>query len=100
MIHAGGGVSVRAGYDSSTDGTSDMLVRRYGSRIKLLRMPRHSGVSAARNAGFREAAGELLAYLDSDDLWLPGKLAAELAAFDCFPDADVIISDSIGFHEG
>ncbi len=100
LIQDGERVEVIVVDDDSTDGTSDMLARRYGSRIKLLRMSRHSGVSAARNVGFREAAGELLAYLDSDDLWLPGKLEAELAAFEHFPDADVVISDSIGFHEG
>jgi glycosyltransferase involved in cell wall biosynthesis len=77
-----------------------MLERHYEKRIKLLRMPQQSGVSAARNAGIRMATGELLAFLDSDDLWLAGKLDAEMAVFERFRHAEVIISDSIGFLEG
>ncbi|MCI0423565.1 MAG: glycosyltransferase, partial [Acidobacteria bacterium] len=64
--------------DGSTDDTANMLTRNFGSRIYLLRLPSRRGVGAARNAGVRLASGELLAFLDSDDLWLPGKLDAEL----------------------
>ena len=86
--------------DGSTDDTANILTRRLGSCIHLLRLPNRRGVGAARNAGIRIAKGELLAFLDSDDLWLPGKLDAELSVFERFPDADAVVSDSLCFVEG
>lgn len=86
--------------DGSTDDTANMLTRNFGSRIHLLRLPSRRGVGAARNAGVRLASGELLAFLDSDDLWLPGKLDAELRVLEQFPDAEAVVSDSLRFVEG
>jgi glycosyltransferase involved in cell wall biosynthesis len=86
--------------DGSTDETANLLTRNFGSRIRLLRLPKRGGVSAARNAGVRLATGELLAFLDSDDLWLPGKLEAELRALERFPDAEAVVSDSLLFVGG
>jgi glycosyltransferase involved in cell wall biosynthesis len=100
LVQSAGRVEAIVVDDGSTDDTAGMLARRYGSRIRLLRMPRRLGVGAARNAGVRVASGELLAFLDSDDLWLPGKLDAELRAFERFPDAEALVSDSLNFSEG
>jgi glycosyltransferase involved in cell wall biosynthesis len=86
--------------DGSTDETADILTRSFGSRIHLLRLANRRGVGAARNAGIHIASGELLAFLDSDDLWLPGKLEAELRVFEQFPDAEAVVSDSLCFVEG
>jgi glycosyltransferase involved in cell wall biosynthesis len=86
--------------DGSTDDTANMLTRNFGSRIYLLRLASRRGVGAARNAGIRLASGELLAFLDSDDLWLPGKLDAELRVLEQFPDAEAVVSDSLCFVEG
>lgn len=83
--------------DGSNDDTVNMLTRNFGARIKLLRQPCRQGVSAARNAGARLASGELLGFLDSDDLWLPGKLDAELQVLARFPDAEALVSDSLRF---
>jgi glycosyltransferase involved in cell wall biosynthesis len=80
--------------DGSTDGTAEAIEREFGKSVKLLRMATRSGVGAARNEGVRQATGDLLAFLDSDDLWLPGKLKAELDVVDRFPDAEAIVSDS------
>ena len=71
--------------DGSTDAT-DAVLAAYGDRIRLLRQ-KNRGVSAARNAGIRAAAGELIAFLDSDDLWLPAKLGRQVAFFQQHPDA-------------
>ncbi len=65
--------------DGSTDATAEVLAR-YGDRIRTLRQP-NLGVSAARNAGIAAAQGDYLAFLDSDDLWLPRKLERQMARF-------------------
>ena len=86
--------------DASTDETANVLAEVFGSRIKVLTMPHRHGAGAARNAGVRLATGELLAFLDDDDLWLPGKLDAELRVFESFPDADAVVSDGLTFTQG
>ena len=67
--------------DGSTDGTADALARAFGDRIHVERLPRNQGRSTARNVGWEIARGEFVAFLDSDDLWLPGKLARQMPAF-------------------
>jgi glycosyltransferase involved in cell wall biosynthesis len=69
--------------DGSTDETPSALAR-YGDRIRVLRQT-NQGVSAARNAGIAVARGELLAFLDSDDAWLPRKLELQSARIDADP---------------
>ncbi|HTS19487.1 MAG TPA: glycosyltransferase family A protein [Verrucomicrobiae bacterium] len=59
--------------DGSTDGTPEVL-RAYGSKIRVIRQE-NQGPEVARDRGIREAAGEYIALLDSDDLWLPQALA-------------------------
>jgi glycosyltransferase involved in cell wall biosynthesis len=83
--------------DASTDDTTKVLTENFGSRIHLLCTPERRGAGAARNAGLRVARGELVAFLDDDDLWLPGKLDAELNALERFPEADGVVSDSLQF---
>lgn len=62
--------------DGSTDDTPAVLAR-FGTRVRVLRQP-NRGVSAARNTGVLAAQGEWVAFLDSDDLWVPGKLEVQL----------------------
>lgn len=67
--------------DGSTDDTV-AIVERYAdtdSRIKLFRLPKASGSPAApRNNSIMNAQGEYIAFLDSDDVWMPGKLSAQV----------------------
>jgi len=64
--------------DGSTDDTVAALAP-YAEPVKVLRRESRGGVSAARNTGMAAARGEWLAFLDSDDLWLPEKLARQMA---------------------
>jgi glycosyltransferase involved in cell wall biosynthesis len=83
--------------DGSSDGSAE-LVRRYGSRVLYL-WQSNRGPGAARNLGIRVAQGELLAFLDSDDLWLPRKLELQMAALDRDPDIDLVFGQMVQFRD-
>ncbi len=74
--------------DASSDGTAEALAA-FGSRIRLLRSPSRLGVAAARNLGISAARGQWLAFLDSDDLWRPDKLARQMAYLARLPELDL-----------
>ena len=76
--------------DGSTDATPSVL-ERYAGQIHYV-YQLHQERSAARNTGIALANGEFLAFLDSDDLWLPDKLAQQVAAFDAMPQVGVMHS--------
>ena len=84
--------------DGSSDGTAKMIRERF-PRVRLVRQP-HRGVSAARNRGIAEAQGEYIAFLDSDDLWLPKKLAAEMDALLKNPELKICHTDEIWIRRG
>jgi glycosyltransferase involved in cell wall biosynthesis len=67
--------------DASTDGSRDIIAAFAGreARIRPILRERNLGVAANRDLAVREAAGELITTLDGDDIFLPGKIAAELA---------------------
>jgi glycosyltransferase involved in cell wall biosynthesis len=66
--------------DGSTDDTLSLLAP-FQSRVKIISHPEQMGVSAARNTGIRATAAPLIAFLDSDDYWLPEKLAVQVRFF-------------------
>lgn len=67
--------------DGSRDDSLALLERLAAddARLRVLRMPANGGVAAARNLGLEAAAGRYVAFVDSDDGWLPHKLARQLA---------------------
>lgn len=71
--------------DGSTDDTQDLLAEYQGQLINIKQKNR--GVSGARNTGIRHARGSLVAFLDSDDQWLPDKLTTQVAFFEAHPEA-------------
>jgi glycosyltransferase involved in cell wall biosynthesis len=68
--------------------------------VHVLQLATRSGQGAARNAGVLLARGEFVGFLDSDDIWLRGKLDAEMRVFAEFPDAIAVISNTQPFFEG
>lgn len=64
------------GDDASTDDTLEIAKRMVPS-VKIARLPTNRGAAAARNAAFALATGDFIACLDSDDAWLPSKLAKQ-----------------------
>ncbi len=84
--------------DGSTDGTSRLL-SGYADRITVISQE-NRGVSAARNAGIRAAGGDLIALLDSDDTWLPGKVTAQVAFFKVHPAALICQTEEIWIRNG
>jgi len=77
--------------DGSTDATADEIGSIEDPRIVMLSQKR-AGIAAGRNAVLRCARGEYLAFIDGDDLWLPGKLEQDVAFLDGHPEADLIFS--------
>jgi glycosyltransferase involved in cell wall biosynthesis len=63
--------------DASGDDTVSLLSALGDPRLRVIELPENGGVAAARNAGVAAARGEAIAFLDSDDWWLPGKLSAQ-----------------------
>ena len=76
--------------DGSTDQTEEIL-KPYQNLMRYLRQ-QNQGVAAARNRGIAEARGELIAFLDADDYFLPDKLAAQAAIFAKRPNIGIVHS--------
>ena len=71
--------------DASTDNTLELLSSY--PNISVMALNQQMGVSAARNVGISQAKGEWLAFLDSDDEWLPAKLSRQVALIEAHPQA-------------
>jgi len=74
--------------DGSTDATAEVVRSFHG--VTLIQKE-NSGVGPARNAGVQLSSGDLLAFLDHDDLWLPEKLALQVHALEEDPSADAVV---------
>ncbi|MDL1971071.1 MAG: glycosyltransferase family 2 protein [Candidatus Desulfofervidaceae bacterium] len=84
--------------DGSQDETAQ-IVKSDQDKLKYIFIPHH-GVSKARNVGIQEAKGELIAFLDSDDLWLPKKLEIQAAFFTFRPAALICQTEEIWMRNG
>lgn len=74
--------------DGSTDGSSSALGAVQSPLLRIIRQE-NKGAAAARNTGIRESNGELIAFLDADDVWLPNFLQVTLELKKDFPDAGI-----------
>jgi len=82
--------------DGSTDNTEEIVKGFNDSRICYIRHSENRGASATRNAGIEGAHGEYIAFLDSDDEWLPEKIKRQMQAFErSDPQVGVIYTGAI-----
>jgi glycosyltransferase involved in cell wall biosynthesis len=79
--------------DGSTDETAKTVERFCDPHIRFVRRPRNGGVAAAKNTGLDIAGGELIATLDSDDLWRPQKLELHVKFLEEHPEVGGVFSD-------
>jgi len=77
--------------DGSTDGTGE-LVETYGGGLRY-HWQEKGGLAVARNTGLRLANGEMLTYLDADDIWEPANLEVKTAILDQHPDVGGVSSE-------
>ncbi|MBL6985741.1 MAG: glycosyltransferase family 2 protein [Methylobacter sp.] len=84
--------------DGSTDGTKAMLQQEF-PQVNYYHQ-QNLGVSAARNLGIQQSTGDWLAFLDSDDEWLPGKLAKQKAALADHPEQKVCHTEENWIRNG
>lgn len=101
LVQTMGDLEVLVVDDASSDGTVDIAreLSRHDSRVRLMLQPENAGVALARNRALSVAQGRYIAYLDSDDLWLPEKLELQIAflaekgAGACFTSYETIEED-------
>ena len=87
--------------DGSTDGTQEVLKRLEQSDGIRWFQRSHGGPARSRNYGIAAAQGQFIALLDCDDIWLPGKLAAQLAIMRARPDVGLVHTDfEVRFEDG
>ncbi len=84
--------------DGSTDGTRARVERDFPAATYLYQ--ENQGPSAARNRGIERSRGEWIAFLDSDDEWLPGKLEAQISFFRQNPDCRIMQTEEIWIRNG
>jgi glycosyltransferase involved in cell wall biosynthesis len=80
------------GDDGSSDGTADLVERRFGPAVTVLRLP-HRNAAAVRQAAVGRSSGDWIAFLDADDLWSPVKLERQLAFLDRHPQLRWLTGD-------
>ena len=81
--------------DGSTDGVEKLDLLSSG-KIKFLRLPINSGVAIARNCGVDISEGEWVAFLDSDDVWMPRKLEKQVKWIEMNPGIRILQSKETG----
>lgn len=84
--------------DGSTDETPRVIARQF-PEVRYIRQE-NRGVSSARNTGIKAAVGEWIAFLDSDDEWLPKKLEKQVEALQHHPEYQICHSDEIWIRRG
>lgn len=85
--------------DGSSDNTNQVLSSFIKSRHVKYIFQENKGLSAARNEGIRQSTGEFVAFLDSDDLFLPDKIKSQVKFFNSYPDISIVHCDFEKFDD-
>jgi glycosyltransferase involved in cell wall biosynthesis len=96
--------------DGSMDETWQVMAQFPDPRIRYIRLEKNQGIGFARGEGVRQSRGELVAFNDSDDVWLPGKLGLQVMIMQGHPQIDILFGDfwninqvtgekALGFHQ-
>lgn len=80
-------------YDNASCDRSPDIARKYGERVKYFRGTETVPLGAARNLAISRALGEFIAFLDTDDRWLPEKLALQVEAMERVPDVGLVYTN-------
>jgi glycosyltransferase involved in cell wall biosynthesis len=89
--------------DGSTDASTSIAKRyaaQYPGKVRYLEHCEHQnrGMSASRNLGIAHARGEFIGFLDADDVWLPQKLADQVALLHAYPEAGMVYGRTLIWH--
>ncbi len=93
-----GDIEIIVADDGSNDATAALL-SAYGEQLTVINQ-KNRGVSAARNGGISIAKGKYIAFLDSDDMWLPEKLSCQVDFFQSHAHATICQTDEIWIRNG
>lgn len=81
--------------DGSTDNSAELVEKFDDDRVRLIRLGQNRGGNVARNEGIRASTAPLIAFLDSDDRYLPNKLSWAVAEFERRPDLELLVDSFI-----
>src|ERR1700722_7642999 len=79
--------------DGSTDNTAEIVQSLRSDKTRYIRTKQNCGYSAACNGGISAANGELIGFLDSDDIWMPDKLERQVGFLTRHPKVDAVFTD-------
>ncbi|MES1220934.1 MAG: glycosyltransferase family A protein [Bacteroidota bacterium] len=83
--------------DGSKDNTEALIREIKDERIQFHKTKKRLGIAGTRNEGLRIADGDLIGFMDSDDLWAPAKLEKQVAALEQYPDAGFSLTGGFNF---
>ncbi|MEP7236599.1 MAG: glycosyltransferase family A protein [Ferruginibacter sp.] len=83
--------------DGSDDNTEEIITKIKDERIRFYKMRRTGHVSKLKNTAIEQSRGELIAFIDSDDLWAEAKLEKQLAAMEQYPGAGFCLTGGYNF---
>lgn len=86
-------------WDNCSTDESPTIAQSYGPKVRYFRGEKNVPLGAARNLAIARAEGDLLAFLDCDDEWLPTKLERQVALFDANPKVGLVCTDTEMFGE-